>query len=190
MKAALMPIPNLIVSGDTVKWSEPATGDYSSPSWTRTVSLRHRTSSVVANIVGVASGGGWEFTLSATLSATLGTGTLFVQDFVTKAAERFTLSTGTIECLPSATAAAGAFDGRSQAEVDLDNVKAAIRAKIAGGDVQEYSIGGRSLKKMLMADLIALENKLKADVQSERRARKVAAGLNSGRNVFVRFGRS
>jgi predicted secreted protein len=185
-----MPIPKVIVSGDTVKWSEASVGEYISPTWTRTVSLRHRTSSNTVNITGVANAGGWDFTLSATSSATLGTGSLFFQDYVSAGSERFTLGTGSIECLPSATAAGGTFDGRTQTETDLDNVRAAIRAKIAGGDVQEYTIGGRSLKKMLVADLIALETKLKADVQSERRARKMAAGLDSGRNVFVRFGRS
>jgi|694.fasta_scaffold02092_3 hypothetical protein len=185
-----MAIPRVIVSGDTVKWSEPSHGEYTSPTWTRIVSLRHRTSSTTVNVTGVANAGGWDFTLSAASSATLGTGTLFFQDYVTAGVERFTVETGSIECLTSAAASAGTFDGRTQAETDLENVRAAIRAKIAGGDVQEYTIGGRSLKKMMMADLILLETKLKADIQSERRARKIAAGLDSGRNVFVRFGRS
>lgn len=185
-----MTVPKIIVAGDTVKWSEPATGDYSSPAWTRTVSLRHRTAALSVNVVGVANGGGWDFTLSAVSSAAIAVGTLFYQDYVSKDAERFTLATGQIECTGNAAAASGqVFDGRTQTETDLDAVRAAIRAKIAGGDVQEYTIGGRSLKKMAMADLLLLETKLKADLQSEKRARRVAAGLGSGRNVFVRFGR-
>jgi hypothetical protein len=41
---------------------------------------------------------------------------------------------------------------------------------------------------MAMADLIALETKLKADVAREARADRLAKGMNSGRSVFVRFG--
>lgn len=184
-----MAIPKIIVAGDTIKWSEPATGVYSSPTWTRTVSLRHPTMTPAINVVGAANAGGWDFTISATTSANIGTGVVYVQDYVSAGAERYTLATAEIECVANAAAASGTFDGRTQSEIDLDSVRAAIRAKIAGGDVQEYTIGGRSLKKMAMADLLALESKLKSDVQSERRARRVAAGLNSGRNVFVRFGR-
>jgi hypothetical protein len=54
--------------------------------------------------------------------------------------------------------------------------------------VAEYTIGNRSLKSMPMTDLIALENKLKADVAKEARAERIAKGLNSGRAVYVRFG--
>jgi hypothetical protein len=183
-----MAIPKVIVAGDTVRWTASATSLYSSPAWARTVSIRHRTASTAVNVTGSASGGGWDFTISATTSATLGAGVLFFQDYVSAGSERFTLDTGEIQCLANRAAAATTFDGRTQTEADLEAVRAAIRAKIANGDVQEYTIGGRSLKKMLMADLIALETKLKADVSREKRAQRIAQGLNSGRNVFVRFG--
>jgi hypothetical protein len=182
-----MNLPLQIRIGDTVKWSEPAVGDYSAPTYTRTVSLRQATGSITIDVVGVANGSGWDFTLTAAQSATLAAGDVYAQDYVTLGGERYTLADGTIKALGNLAAAAGAFDGRLQSEKDLAAVQAAIRAKIAGGDVQEYSIGGRSLKKIPVADLIALENKLKADVASEKRAARVAAGLPSGRNLFVRF---
>ena len=183
-----MNIPAIFFAGDTVKWSEPALPNYTSADWTRTVSLRHGTDADVLNIVGVAAtGGGWDFTITATQSATLGTGTVFVQDAVSKDGERFTVANGTVMVRANMAATTGAFDGRSQAQIDLDALRAEMRARITGGSVAEYTIGNRSLKKMPMTDLIALETKLKADVAREKRADRLAAGLNSGRNVFVRF---
>jgi hypothetical protein len=184
-----MNVPALIFAGDTVKWSEPATPEYNSASWTRTVSIRHRTDADVLNIVGAAAaGGGWDFVISATQSATLGTGTVWFQDYVSAGSERFTVNTGSMEVQANVAVTTGAFDGRSQFEQDLDAIRAEMRARVSGGSVQEYSIGNRSLKKMPMADLIALETKLKSDVARETRRKRMAQGLDSGRAVYVRFG--
>lgn len=183
-----MNVPALIFAGDTVKWNEPATPDYNSASWTRTVSFRHRTDADVLNIEGTAAGNGWDFTISATQSATLGTGTVWFQDYVTAGSERFTIATGSMEVQANVAVTTGAFDGRTQFEKDLDAIRAEMRARIEGGSVQEYSIGNRSLKKMPMADLIAMESKLKADVAREVRRKRMAQGLDSGRAVYVRFG--
>ncbi len=183
-----MNIPGLIYAGDTVQWSDPATPLYNSASWTRTVSLRHATDADALNIVGVAAaGGGWDFTITATQSAALGTGTVYWQDYMSSGSIRNTVGTGVITVKPNLVAATGAFDGRSQAQIDLDALRAEMRARVTGGSVQEYSIGNRSLKKMPMADLIALETKLKADVAREARADRLAKGMNSGRAVYVRF---
>jgi len=181
-----MNVPALIYAGDTVKWSEPPTNEYSSETWTRTVAFRHRTDTDALSATGVAAGTGWDFAITATQSAAFGAGTLYWVDAVTSGAERYTIAQGDLEVRPSITAAA-TFDGRSQSEIDLDSLRAEIRARVSGGSVQEYSIGSRSLKKMPMPDLIALESKLKADVSLEKRRKRIAQGLDSGRSVFVRF---
>jgi hypothetical protein len=107
---------------------------------------------------------------------------------VSAGSERFTISTGSMEVQANVAVTTGAFDGRTQFEKDLDAIRAEMRARIEGGSVQEYSIGNRSLKKMPMADLIALETKLKSDVARETRRKRIAQGLDSGRAVYVRFG--
>lgn len=183
-----MTIPALITAGDTIKWSEPPAGTYTSAGYTRTVSLRHATDGDVLNIAGVASaGGGWDFTVTASQSAAWPASVVYWQDYVSAAGERFTLASGQLQVTANVAATTGAYDGRSQAELDLAAVQAAMRAIITGGATQEYSIGNRSLKKMAMADLIALESKLKADVTREKRRARLASGLDSGRAVFVRF---
>ena len=184
-----MNVPALIYAGDTVKWNEPATADYSSTTgWAATFALRHATGNDALTVTGVADGaGGWNFTLTTTQTGQLHVNGHWWQIAVAKAAERYTIGTGTLEVKANIPAAGNTYDGRTQAQIDLDAVRAAMRARIAGGEVMEYSIGNRSLKKMPMPDLIALESKLKADVTREARADRIAQGLGGGRSVYVRF---
>jgi hypothetical protein len=53
--------------------------------------------------------------------------------------------------------------------------------------VAEYTIGNRRLKKLEMADLLALESNLKASVKREQAAQLQANGLGNPHNLFVRF---
>lgn len=185
-----MNVPQLIYAGDTVKWNEPATPEYSSATgWAATFSLRHTTGNDALNITGTSDGaGGWNFLITATQTAALHVDSHYWQMVVTKGSERFTVGTGKIETQANIPATNATYDGRTQFEIDLDAIRAEMRARIAGGSVQEYSIGNRSLKKMPMADLIAMETKLKADVAREVRRKRMAQGLDSGRAVYVRFG--
>ena len=81
----------------------------------------------------------------------------------------------------------GAFDDRSRAEVDLEKVETAIRTLATGGMVQEYTIGGRNLKRYKMGELLQLRDNLKAEVDRERRAEKVRQGLGNPGVTRVRF---
>lgn len=183
-----MNIPGLIYAGDTVQWSETATPEYNSASWARTVALRHATDADALNVTGVPNAaGGWDFTITANQSKTLGVGAIYWHDVVTSGAVRKTLGTGALQVQANIAGTGTTFDGRLQSEIDLEAVRAEMRARITGGSVQEYSIGNRSLKKMPMGDLIAMETKLKADVAREKRAERLAKGMNSGRAVYVRF---
>ena len=189
-----MNIPAQIRAGDTVKWRDDAAADtlgnaVTSGAWTLTYYLRTNTASEGATVVGVAYGQGWEFTIAAATSAGFDAGQWYWQAIATAGTEKLTLGAGQLEVLAALSYAGspGAFDGRSQAQKDLDAVQAAMRAIISGGAVQEYTIGSRRLKKMEMADLIQLESKLKAEVKREQAATMVANGLGSPHNLFVRF---
>lgn len=185
-----MGVPTKIYAGDTVKFNIPATDDYTSTaSWVATFTLKHDTGNDNISVTGVADGaGGWDFTLTASQTSGFHAEEHWFQLYVTKAAERYTLEQGAIQVFANIPTAGNTYNGRSQAQIDLEAVQSAIRAKIAGGAVAEYTIGNRSLKSIPMADLIALESKLRADVAREKRADRIAKGLNSGRAVFVRFG--
>lgn len=183
-------LPTAIYAGDTVKFNVAPTPDYSSTaSWVATYVIKHDSGNDALSITGVADGvGGWNFTITAAQTGNLTRDPHWFQLYVTKAGERFTLAQDQVKVIGNIGAAGNHYDGRTQSEIDLEAVQAAIRAKIGGGAVAEYTIGNRSLKSYPMADLIALESKLRADVAREKRADRIAKGLNSGRAVFVRFG--
>jgi hypothetical protein len=53
--------------------------------------------------------------------------------------------------------------------------------------VKSYSIAGRNLQKYELADLLALETKLKAEVKREQTADLIRNGQGNPHNLFVRF---
>lgn len=184
--------------GDTVKWRDEPSVDVfgnaitSSDGWSLTYYIRFNRNNHGATAVGTAYGSGWEFTLSSvTTGAFHEDDTGYWQAVASKAGEKITLGSGTFAVEPNLfyTGTPAAVDGRSQAQKDLEAVQGAIRSLMAGGAVQEYRIGTRSLKRYELADLLALETKLKAEVARENKAALIANGLGNPHNLFVRFGR-
>lgn len=191
-------IPSTIRAGDTVVWVDDPSVDVfgaaiTSSSHDLTYYLRTNTASEGATVVGVAESSGWKFTITSGTSAAFDAGTWYFQAVATATVggAKTTLGTGQLTVEPSLSYAGspGAFDGRSQAQKDLEACQAAIRSLMSGGAVQEYRIGTRSLKRYELADLLALESKLKADVARENKAAMIANGLGNPHNLFVRFGR-
>jgi|GEM_PF-4333773 len=56
-------------------------------------------------------------------------------------------------------------------QASLDAVSAAIDAMVAGGSVSEYSINGRSIRKMSLKDLMDYRTKLQSEIASTRNVR-------------------
>jgi hypothetical protein len=187
-------IPSEIRAGDTIKWRDVQGADnfgtpITSASWTLTYYLRFDKNNEGATVVGTAYGSGWEFSISQAISSGFDTGKWYWQAEATKSGEHVTLGAGQLQVLPSLsyTGSPNAFDGRSQAQIDLDAVDAAIRAIITGGVVKQYTIGNRSLSKYDLSDLLALQSQLKAQVVREQKAELIANGLGNPHNLFVRF---
>ena len=189
-----MTIPAEIRAGDTVQWIEPAATDLdgnpaTSATWTLTVYLRTNTAAEGATASGAArSDGGWDLALSAGTTGGFDTGIWHWQRRITSGSTVITTGSGTTQVLPSLSYAGSpaAFDGRSQAEQDLEAVQAAIRSIISKGSKQ-YSIGSRSYTAQDLSQLMQREAQLKAVVARERAAEKIAAGLGNPGNLFVRF---
>ena len=191
-----MNIPSTIRAGDTVKWRDDASTDVfgnevTSSVWTLKYYLRTNTAGEAATVTGSAYGTGWEFTLSATTTSAFLAGDWYWNAIATRTSPDETLTLGNgylkVQTALSYSGTASAYDGRTQAQKDLDAVQAAIRAIVDGGVVQEYRIGTRNLKKYDLPDLIQLEGKLKAEVKREQQAELIANGLGNPRNMFVRF---
>ena len=190
-----MNIPSQIRAGDTVKWRDLASVDVfgnavsSSAGWVLTYYLRFDKNNEGATVVGTSYNGGWEFLISQATSTGFDAGQWYWQAEATKSGEHITLGAGQLRVIAglSYTGNPSAFDGRTQAQIDLDAVDAAIRAIVTGGVVQEYRIGIRSLKKYDMAELQVLRSRLIAEVKREQAAELMANGLGNPRNMFVRF---
>jgi hypothetical protein len=113
-------------------------------------------------------------------------GNYYYQAYISRSGARITYQSGPIEVVENLAVVATPFDGRSQLEKDLESIESAIRVVVAGG-VQSYSIQGRSLSKLSLGELIALRDKYKADLQSQRAAEAVRRGEGDPRRSFVRF---
>ena len=189
-----MRIHSTIRAGDSIVWRDDPAVDYlgdavTSASYSLSYFLRTNTASEGATVTATAYGTGWQSAISATTSAAFDAGTWYWQAIATAGATKVTLGSGQLEVLAALnyTGTPGALDGRSQAQQDLDAVSAAIRSMIAGGGVQKYTIGSRSVEKMTLSDLLTLESRLKAEVARELKAEMVANGLGNPHAMFVRF---
>lgn len=196
-----MNIPAQIRAGDTVTWRDEATRDnlgqpidgstHGVTYYLRT-NHNHQGATVAGvTVPGTPSGTGWTFTIAKTTTDGFVADTWFWQAVATAnvGGAVTTIGAGQLTVLAGLdyTGQPSAFDGRSQAQKDLDAVQAAIRAMISGGAVAEYTIGNRRLKKMELTDLLTLEGALKASVKREQAAQLMANGLGNPHNLYVRF---
>jgi hypothetical protein len=114
-------------------------------------------------------GGLWQFTLTATLN-TLAAGTYTTVLYIERtspALERYELARGTVE-VQANPLAASAGNQRLTDEAELALLDTAIAARIAG-DVTEYTIGDRSLKKIPLDELLSWRNTVRSRLARRRR---------------------
>lgn len=193
-----MAIPPSITAGVDVVWTDSATTDIfgnavTSATHNLTYYFRLNTAGEGVTATGTVYGDGWRVTIPAATSANMDASTGWYFQAVLTALVGGAISEysrGQIEVQASLAYAGtpGAFDGRTQAQKDLDAVQAAIRSLMSGGAVQEYRIGSRNLKRYDLPDLLALESQLKATVVRENKAKIIASGLGDPNNLFIRFG--
>lgn len=188
-----MNIPAQIRAGDTIQWRDVEAVDnlgnaVSSADYELTYWFRTNTASEGASVVGTAYGTGWEFTIAANVSSGFDAGTWYWQAIASKVGSVITLGAGQliVQSVLSYAGTPGAFDGRTQAQIDLDAVQTAIRA-IISGQAKQYSIGNRSFTKLDLGELMERESSLKAEVKREQMASLIANGQGNPHNLFVRF---
>ena len=187
-------VPDLIYAGDTVVFDVPAFKDsigtsIDSGTYTLTWFARTNTATEGATIVGVTEGDGWRVTVPAATTTNFDAGLWTWQAIATYSTLTYTAGRGqfTVKATASYTGTPGAFDDRSRAEIDLDYVEAAIRTLAQGGMVQEYTIGGRSLRRYKMQELLQLRDTLKNEIALERKREKIRQGLGNPGLAKVRF---
>lgn len=167
-------LPDALRAGDTWSWAAYFDAHPASDGWalgyTLLNSLTRHTATAVAD------GDGFIATVTAAESATYAPGNYSWVARVVKGAEVHTVATGTVRVLPDLT---NATDLRSHAQKTLDAIEAVIE-KRASRDQQAYSINGRSLTRMTLAELIRLRDMYRREVQRD-------AGDSRGRRLLVRL---
>lgn len=167
---------NKLVVGNTWDFTTVAADFPASDGWALTLYLIPRFTSPVQARVELTStaapdGVSHRFQRSATNTASLAAGQYGFAVNAIKGAEVYTLDgtywSGEVTLLPNPTAGAQGADNRSQAKVALDAINAVL-ANRATTDQQEFSVAGRSLKRMTMAELLALRSHFEGEVNKER----------------------
>lgn len=178
--------PTEITSGETVEWSK-ALADYSpAEGWALTYYFRNA-SGTGFDATATAGVNSWE--VSVAVPANVGAGRIDWEAWVTKGSDERLADKGTATVAASlkALAANAAFDGRTQAEKDLDAVRAALVPSTSAG-VQEYEIGGvgtnRRISYFDKSQLLALETSLAQRVNRERRAAAKRNGASYFKTIY------
>jgi len=185
-------IPQALAAGDSISWDDNPTTDnlgnaIDSGTWTLKYDFRQ---SGVTNlsVTAAAQGTGWRTSLTAAESALWAAGIVYWQAYAVNGSQRVTLGSGQLEIKPNlvGSGASGAGEFRSQTEIDLASVQAAIRSIVSGG-AKSYTINGRSMTKHDLGELMAWESTLKTRLAREKKAERIANGLGNPSSVFVRF---
>ena len=187
-------VPDLIFAGDTVVFDVPAFKDsvgnsINSGTYTLRWYARFNKNNEGAVITGTAQGNGWRITVPAATTTGFDAGQWTWQAIATHSTLQHTAGRGqfTVKATALYTGTPNAFDDRSRAEIDLTHVEAAIRTLAEGGMVQEYSIGGRTLRRYKMVELLQLRDDLKNEIAMERKREKIRQGLGNPGLAKVRF---
>lgn len=176
--------PSEFRAGDTVKWQRTLSDYPASAGWSLSYRLINAAGKI--DIDASASVDDHLVSVASTASAAYAVGAYDWVAYVEKAGERYTVGSGRITIRPDLAAQSAGYDARSTARKLLDAVEAVLANRATRADL-EYEIAGRRMKSMSHADLLAARDKLKREVAAEEAASRIAAGMGSGRRVFVRF---
>ena len=178
--------PKAFIKGDTVKWRRRE-ADYDPGTWT--LSYAFVSDKDQQTVTATNNGDGTHLvTISAAASAKFANATYRYQARVTDGSESFTVAEGTITAREN-FAAVKNHDARSHAEKVLEAIEAVIEDR-ATTDQSSMSLNGRSLSLMDVDELLTLRARYVSEVEQERAAERVAAGLGSGRRILVRHERA
>jgi hypothetical protein len=174
-----------LVVGDSLNILSTFTDFPPADGWTlktRFLPLSPTGTAIILNAV--AEGDSYRTTASSNTTAAWEPGDYSVSQWVEKVGQRITAANGSIKLLPNPATATAGTDTRSHLEKVIANIEAMLENK-AGKDVQEFTIGDRSLKKMTVAELIKWRDKYKFELARQQNSGKT--GKQFGRKILTRM---
>ena len=165
-----------IIAGDRLIFKRTdLNADYANSAHTLKYSARLEGSgSTEIEITASASGDDYLIEVASATTANYTVGTYRWQMYITRNSDsqRLTLDSGTWEVVANRDAAT--TDPRSHARIMVEKIESVLEGR-ADGDVSSYSINGRSLTKLTIAELMEWRDRYKAEYLCEvRRERKTA----------------
>ena len=177
-----------LIAGDSLNFETTVPAYPPSGGWTAKIRLVPRAGGTPIVITGTTVSGAdrFAFQVGPGVTATWPAGVYGWALWVERAGERYTQESGQITVRPDPAALAGGTDTRTAAAKALDDLRAAWAAWCASGSFTagSYSIGGRTMQYRSIAELRAAIAAAERDVEAEKRAERIAAGLG-GRTRFV-----
>jgi hypothetical protein len=180
--------PTEITPGETLEWSKALT-DYSpADGWALTYYFRNKTGT---GFDAPATAGVNSWQVSVVVPADVEPGRIDWEAWVKKGSDERLADSGsaTVKKSLKGTAVDDAVDTRTQAERDLDAVRAALVPATSAG-VQEYEIGGvgssRRLRNYSREDLLRLEESLAQRVNAEKRSAARSNGAPYFKTIYPR----
>ena len=176
--------PTELYQGDWTEWVEDGVPESATAvtAWLRGTSAG---SGVQAS--GLLTEAGWRIILSTQVTGAMEVGTWALQVVATVNGQPQTVRRGSLQVRRTLafSGTAGAFDDRSQIELDLAAVEKAIRVLVGGA--QDYQIADRRFRRADLAELIKWRDQLKAEVLQQRRADALNSGSAVSRKIRVAF---
>lgn len=181
-------LQSTLVQGETLNFSA-AVADYpATAGWVLTLYLNPRAGGTARTVTGTADGDLHLLQATSAATAAWSAGAYGWEVWAALGSERYRLDAGQLQVLPSLIGAAAGTDTRTQAEVALDAAKAALAAWTP--TTRRYRINGREMEFNSAAEIITVIQHWEGEVRRERDAARLAAGLKSGRKIYVRMARA
>jgi hypothetical protein len=179
--------PLAFTAGDTLQWTRDLSDYLPSDGWVASYALR-KSGATVINITGTSSGALHLVSVTASTTAGYTAGEWAMQGYVTKAAtsQRFQIYNGLVTIHPNLAAQTSSFDPRSYAKQVLDAIETVQLAE-ASKTLVSWSGLELSIAKMSLLDREKLRDQYRVEYQNEIAADRIARGLGTRRNIFVRF---
>ena len=128
----------------------------------------------------------FKFYVTAAVTAAYVAGDYLWQLVATKTTTRYTIAEGRVTLTDNIAGRSALYDNRSHAKKVLDAVEAVMENR-ATQDQMSYQIGGRSLSRTPLPDLLKLRATYKTEYEGELATANIAAGLSSGRKIYTQF---
>lgn len=184
-----MSCPSSLVAGDSLNFLT-AVPDYpATAGWTLTYRLVPRNSAnVVQQLNAVAEGADYRVQVSRTTTANWAADSYTWASYVQKGTERVTLESGQIVISPDPASAVPGYDGRSQAQRAVDDLRAALATfNASNGRVKSYKIADREMEFVSASDIMAKLQYWEFELHREKNCEKATSGQFGGGKFYVRL---